>query len=55
MLESHDAILLGKDGEPGVAHKVAFMWRIQIWAIGLFGTMIGFGLKWLTDIVGPHL
>lgn len=40
-LETHDELLLGRNGEPGVVHKVGFMWRIQIWLIGIIGMFAG--------------
>lgn len=46
-LETHDAILFGRNGEPGIAHKVQFMWRAHVWIMcGLSGCM-GYSLHWV--------
>ena len=51
-LDNHDAILLGRNGEPGIAHKVGFMWRVHIWLIGIIGAAAGFSFKWVIDAIG---
>lgn len=39
-LELHDALLLGRNGEPGIAHKVQFMWRAHVYVLcGLSGCL----------------
>lgn len=41
-VQNHEEILLGKNGEPGVAHKVGFMWRIQTLVFCLLSAAGGF-------------
>lgn len=54
-VDKHEELLLGKDGEPGLTHKVGFMWRIHVWLIGLIGIVGGYSMKWFADILGAHL
>lgn len=51
-LENHDEVLFGRDGNPGIAHKVNFMWRIHIWLIGVVGVVAGFSFRWVIDTFG---
>lgn len=50
-VQEHDEILVGKHGEPGVAHKVGFMWRVHVWLIGILGTLVGSGVTWFVMII----
>lgn len=39
-LETHDVVLFGRNGEPGIAHQVKFMWRAHVWLLcGLSGCL----------------
>jgi len=53
-VQSHEEILLGKNGEPGIAHKVGFMWRIQVWGVGLIGAGSGFLFRSIYDAITRH-
>ena len=44
-LRSVEVIINGKDGDAGLIHKVALMWRVHIWILCICSTGIGFGLR----------
>lgn len=50
-IESHETLLIGKDGNPGLAHKVGFMWRVHVWLIGILGTLVGSGVTWFVMVI----
>jgi len=51
-LETHDELLLGRNGEPGLAHKVNFMWRIHVWLLCGISGVGGFGFHWVIQTFG---
>ena len=48
-LEMHDEVLFGRNGEPGIAHQVKFMWRAHVWLLCALSSVAGFSFKWLID------
>ena len=53
-LDHHDTILLGRNGEPGIAHQVKFMWRIHVWMLCGLSGISGYGFHWLIETFGKH-
>ena len=53
-LEHHDLTLFGRNGEPGIAHKVGFMWRIHVWVLCAGSGMVGYGFHWMIETFGKH-
>ena len=51
-IKYHDEVLFGKDGNPGIAHKVNFMWRVHVWLIGIVVVVTGFAFRWVIDTFG---
>ena len=40
-VDGHDKVLFGREGEPGLAHKVGFMWRIHVWILCTLSGLVG--------------
>ena len=53
-LEYHDTTLFGRNGEPGIAHQVKFMWRIHVWLLCALSGVGGFGFHWVIETFGKH-
>lgn len=51
-LENHDIVLFGRNGDPGIAHQVKFMWRAHVWIISLISAAAGFGFHWVIEHFG---
>ena len=45
-LEEHDILLLGRHGEPGIAHKVNFMWRAHVYVLCGLSGVLGYAVHW---------
>ena len=45
-VDMHDEVLFGRNGNPGIAHQVKFMWRAHVWVLcglsGVFGYAVHF-------------
>ena len=52
MLEKHEVLLLGHDGEPGIAHKVMFMWRAHVWVLCGISGCLGYSVHWVVAHFG---
>ena len=48
-LEVHDVVLFGRNGEPGIAHQVKFMWRAHVWVLCALSSVGGYGFHWLIE------
>jgi hypothetical protein len=51
-LENHDVTLYGRNGDPGVAHKINFLWRFHVYLLCGASTCLGFLLHWLAAKLG---
>jgi hypothetical protein len=51
-LEEHDILLLGRNGEPGLAHKVQFMWRAHVWVLCGLSGCLGYAVHFVVMKVG---
>jgi len=43
-VKDHDIALYGKEGELGMTHKVAVIWRVHVWLLCLVSGMVGAGI-----------
>lgn len=51
-VDQHDKVLFGRDGEPGIAHQVKFMWRLHVWILCSLSGVAGYGFHWLLQTFG---
>ena len=48
-VNEHHKTLYGKDGELGVTHKVAVIWRSYIWILCAASAFLGYAVSYLSD------
>lgn len=51
-LDNHDVVLFGRNGEPGIAHKVQFMWRAHVWVLCGLSGCFGYSIHWAVTKFG---
>lgn len=53
-IENHEMLLIGKDGNPGLAHKVGFMWKIHVWLLCGLSSIGGYSFCWVITKLTQH-
>jgi len=50
-IDEHHITLYGKDGEFGIVHKVAVIWRSYVWILCTISAILGYFAKYVSDSI----